>query len=201
MIIIIIFIIFYIIGILPIFLQNITSFFIHFIKSSGSTQPKKRTFNFDRITSNIYLGTQPQSIDDIHKLTKLGINNILSINYNWELHIPGDSIIYDNINRWQIQTPDFQSLTLDDLYKSCRIIDDVIKQNKCIYIHCNAGKGRSAQVVVCYLLGKMYKYRYTIDDIFKYVKKKRPSICNSINSIIRAKGLKIRIYKYLYLDL
>ena len=44
---------------------------------------------------------------------------------------------------------------------------------KTVYVHCKAGKGRSASVVMCYLC---QKHNVSPEEAFKMLKEKRPQI-------------------------
>ena len=49
-------------------------------------------------------------------------------------------------------TIDFQPPTLPVIWQGLRVIDQFKAKKQCVYVHCKAGKGRSAVVTTCYLM-------------------------------------------------
>jgi len=88
---------------------------------------------------------------------------------------------YNDIEQKIVNAPDFMPIELNELHelvlyiKKC--IDIIGDGNDKIYIHCKSGHGRSALVVMAFL---MSKYGMTPDNAYTYVKNKR-SVVN-INS-------------------
>lgn len=123
--------------------------------------------HYDQITEHIYLGDQ-QSLLDVDLLSKVDV--VLSctdfadfsllefFHINHVLRVMYDNVDYDI------------SKDLDFCYK---IIDDAIKRNEKILVHCIAGVSRSASVVIYYLMKKTGK-KY--DEVYSYVKSKRNMI-------------------------
>lgn len=79
-----------------------------------------------------------------------------------------------NVNHRQISAEDFKPVELDHIVEGVRFIHEHIEKHETVYVHCKAGKGRSATVVICYLL--KHKEFNTVDDAIAYVKQKRPEI-------------------------
>lgn len=73
-----------------------------------------------------------------------------------------------------IQTADFSPLLLEDIYNALDFMEEQVQKGKIVYVHCKAGRGRSATVVICYLIRK---YRWSVREALSYVKYKRPLIC------------------------
>ena len=71
-----------------------------------------------------------------------------------------DSLTEYDINLMKIYLPQF-----------VKIIDNSLKDNKVVLVHCYAGRQRSAIVIAAYL---MYKKGMNIENAYKYIISKRP---------------------------
>tara|TARA_B100000902_G_C27078589_1_gene797706 strand:- start:334 stop:822 length:489 start_codon:yes stop_codon:yes gene_type:complete len=117
--------------------------------------------NYDRITPNIYLGnykaSQKDNFDTIINCSKyLPFHHDKTYNHR----IPVNDDLSNNSNL----------LLLKYMIESLPIINEHVKRNKRILVHCKAGMQRSAAVVAAYLM----KYEnYTLKDAKKFVISKR----------------------------
>jgi len=59
------------------------------------------------------------------------------------------------------------------LLKGVGFIEMMNTNNKSVYVHCKAGRGRSTTLVACYL---MKAKRLTPEEAYHYLKSKRPHI-------------------------
>lgn len=138
---------------------------------------KKRKYNnkytnISKITENIYLGNKIVA-KDITKLDELGITHI--VNCADELEYIVNS--YDNTMDWLwLPMIDCKETGIVNKYIdiSVKYIDDAIKNNNKVLVHCAAGISRSSSIIIAYL---MYKNKMSFDNAFEYVKNKR-SCCN-----------------------
>ena len=60
--------------------------------------------------------------------------------------------IQSGVQHKHIVVTDRQSPELVDITECIRMIEDLSSKKHSIYVHCKAGKGRSATLVACYLL-------------------------------------------------
>ncbi len=58
------------------------------------------------------------------------------------------------IDHLHLPTSDFQLPSLDLIEKGVAFIEKNLNDKKMVYVHCKAGRGRSATVVLCWLLSK-----------------------------------------------
>jgi atypical dual specificity phosphatase len=127
----------------------------------------------------LYLGMIPLVyIKD--ELLSLKIDCVISLVEPFEMEesFAGSPIEHNEWNNngvrtFAIPTPDYEPLNINTLINTIKIIDDELQNGKTVYIHCKAGVGRSASVVVGYI---MKKYKMNVDDAIEYVKKYRSSI-------------------------
>lgn len=112
---------------------------------------------FNKITENLYLGRLPLKNNNDHiALQKEGIGAVLSVVEKFENHSVGlftDPVTPDDwkalgIEHFQVETPDFYPLTVESFQKAVAFIKAQKATGKKVYVHCKAGRGRSAAVVV-----------------------------------------------------
>lgn len=88
-----------------------------------------------------------------------------------------------------ISCKDFQALSQTQIRRSIAYMHLHISQGDVVYTHCKAGRGRSATVVICYIL-KYWNTLFpnspspTVDSAIAFVKSKRPVI--NLNASQRA---------------
>jgi hypothetical protein len=135
---------------------------------------------WNEIDTNLYLGAVPLRLMGHNDILKdLGINVIISLNEPFELNIDTKSWNDYNIDNIIIDAKDYHAVSKDKLILVVNLIKDLIIKHKKIYIHCKGGRGRSASVVICYLLkhGLYNGHKFnSIDEVMAYVKGKRSVI-------------------------
>jgi len=92
---------------------------------------------------------------------------------NWDNTLIGEQKI--------IITPDFKPVALDKVKQGVECVHNEIfsKPGGHVYVHCKAGRGRSATIVVCYLLkyGKEHGHDFkSVQEAIDFVKSKRSVI-------------------------
>lgn len=132
----------------------------------------------------IFLGALPISrkfaSNDLTTLTtEHNIGAVLSVVEPFEMNSPGSVLTPITANQWrhngvqhkQLPTEDFKTMSLDAIEDGVEFIRKCVKQELPVYIHCKAGRGRSALVLTCYLI----KYHgFTAEDAIKHIQKDRP---------------------------
>jgi protein-tyrosine phosphatase len=131
---------------------------------------------WSQITPNLYLGALPL---EKHKkeILVLGIETVVSIVESFEKQktviskpISTEQWQEHNINNINISFPDFATVTTKKLYQSAQAIKNALDKDQLCYVHCKAGRGRSAAAIVSYLC--LYE-NYTPEQGLNYVTKKR----------------------------
>ena len=115
------------------------------------------SFWYTKITDFIYLGALPLE-KHLGSLKREQITEVLSVVEDFERHpswvaTPLDTKILkeQKIIHSKVTTSDFFSIPLSALAQGVHYLRQAIQKQRRIYVHCKAGKGRSAAVVVAYL--------------------------------------------------
>ena len=151
--------------------------------------------------NGIVIGALPLKTEDHVNVLKeqCNISAIVTMNEDFELSpsfwvdpVHPTEWCEANISVMQLATPDFRPPSLENIRKAISFIHYMVTRDKKVYVHCKAGRGRSAVVVMCYLI----KYEnMSADDAFAFLKEKRPQINMSqkqrdaINEFIEAECL------------
>ncbi|KAL0097950.1 protein-tyrosine phosphatase-like protein [Phycomyces blakesleeanus] len=106
---------------------------------------------FNRVDKRLILGAlpTPSYIKQLHAR-----DNLCTI-INMCAEFPGYLSLYDELSIQQIRLPttDFSIPTVNAITKGVNsIIDTMENKDGVVYLHCKAGRGRSAVIALCYLL-------------------------------------------------
>ena len=161
---------------------------------------------YNKITDNIYLGRLPLKNAGDHKvLRKEGIGAVLSLVEHFENHSLGilsDPVTSEDwkalgITHLQLETPDFHPLSVDTLEKAVDFIKKQVGQGKKVYVHCKAGRGRSAAAVCANLYLNNRDEYPTLASAYAHLRCRRPIVSLRKNKleIIRALDAKLAMRK------
>jgi atypical dual specificity phosphatase len=133
-------------------------------KLRNSFQPYWNTsWNGSQITENIWI-SDIASAYNYDKLKDIGITHVLTIVLGISPVFP-DHFQYMNIPAQDIPDQDLQQYFLD----ATNFIDNAIKNNGKVLVHCSYGVSRSASMVIAYLMRTGHSY----DDVLAFVQSKR----------------------------
>ena len=125
-------------------------------------------YNFiSQITDNIYISSIDEA-SNINILRKHNITYVLNCS-----DLSNNVAKYTNIKYLflnLIDQPEYSNLLIKKLPCAHEFIDDAIKNNAKIVVHCQAGVSRSVSVVIAYLAKT---YNWDIGEAFLYVSKYR----------------------------
>ncbi|MEM6469025.1 MAG: phosphatidylglycerophosphatase and protein-tyrosine phosphatase 1 family protein [Planctomycetota bacterium] len=107
---------------------------------------------WDPIDPHVILGAYPFA-SDVASLRGEGVRAV--VNTCEEYLGPVEAYAQHGIEQLHIPTTDFTLPSLDDVEAAVEFIQKYKLQNDCVYIHCKAGRARSATVAMCWLM----KYR------------------------------------------
>mmetsp|Transcript_32759 Transcript_32759/g.58692 ORF Transcript_32759/g.58692 Transcript_32759/m.58692 type:complete len:236 (-) Transcript_32759:1421-2128(-) len=137
----------------------------------STIQPEYRWYT--EIVENLLLGALPfQSMLDDFK--QQGIQAVVTLNEDFELFVTSEHYKGVGIEHLHLPTVDFLfAPDVNDMERAVAFIHDNVSAGKRTYVHCKAGRGRSATVVVCY----MVRHKgMTPEEAVEFVREKRPQI-------------------------
>ena len=124
----------------------------------------------NKITENIYLGDINGALDK-KQLDNNNIKHIITV-------LLGGIPIFEDYNYLIINVIDneynFQHNNISKYFSQTNnFIENAIKKNENIYVHCIAGVSRSATIICAYLI---WKYNMTVDEAINKIRLNRPII-------------------------
>jgi atypical dual specificity phosphatase len=106
---------------------------------------------YDEVLPGLYLGAVPcfesdvQTLHDVHNV-RATVNLCEEWRSSPQLYRKFD------IKELHLPTLDHHPPTLESIERACEFIDEQLAQHVSVYVHCKAGRSRSAIVVLCYLV-------------------------------------------------
>lgn len=136
---------------------------------------------FNPISSNIYIGALPlRDLNHHNILPRKGIQTVISLVEKFELNddnfltpVQRSDWVQKGIRCEHIETPDFTPLSIEKLNYTAQLINDEVQRDRIIYVHCKAGRGRSAMAVIAYY---MKFHHLSAQQAIQHVKNRRPTI-------------------------
>lgn len=130
---------------------------------------------------NIYLGALPlENKGHLKSILDLGVTHVLSMVEDFEVEdgwfntpVTQQTWKEHGIDVKHIQAVDFLPLNADQLEEGIEYLANALEQGKTVYVHCKAGRGRSASVVIGFL---MQYQNLSFTEAFALVKEQRPQI-------------------------
>ena len=118
----------------------------------------------------VLLGALPFA-RDVPCLLANGVTGVI----NMCIEYPGPKTAYERhgLDQLWLPTVDFTPPTLLDIQRAIDFIDKHHKAGGKVYVHCKAGRGRSATVVVCWL---MHRHGFTPEQAAATLANERPHI-------------------------
>lgn len=147
---------------------------------NNKIKPKKWS-TYNKINDDLFLGRLPLKNKNDHRIMidQEKIGAVLSMVEHFENHNLGiltEPVTPKNwkklgIDHLQIETPDFSPLSVIDIESGVNFIEEQIQKGNKVYVHCKAGRSRSAAIVVAYLI-KSGQFD-NVDDAIDFLKQKR----------------------------
>lgn len=104
---------------------------------------------YDRIDEYVILGALPCK-DDVPRLKKMGVRAVLNVCE--EYSGPVEAYAASGIEQLRLPTIDYTSPSLSTVCRGVCFIEKWVSRRSLVYVHCKAGRGRSATVVLCWLI-------------------------------------------------
>ena len=105
---------------------------------------------YSEITDMIWLGGAPSQKKDYAYLLRQGIRAVVDIRQERSDNL--DLYAEQNIAHLKLPVPDMRMPPPDVLTKGVNFMKEQIDQGHIVYVHCAKGRGRSAALVVAYLM-------------------------------------------------
>jgi atypical dual specificity phosphatase len=146
----------------------------------------KKPTNFSWLIDDKLAGSgMPTTISEIDWILKQGVRSIITMTEN---SLP--ELWVKNIKYLHVPTEDFSAPDMQQIDETVEFIQNRIKNNEPVMVHCAAGIGRTGTILACYLI----KYeKLSASDAIQKVRKERPGSIQSKSQEI-AIGL---YYKFL----
>ena len=104
---------------------------------------------WDRVDERIIVGALPHSFD-VKGMIDDGVTAVVNTCEEYE----GPVKEYDaaNIKQFRMPTVDFTHPKLEDVENAVKFIEEQTANGGTVYVHCKAGRARSATVAICWLI-------------------------------------------------
>jgi len=129
---------------------------------------------WDPIDDHVILGARPFA-RDVARLDQLGVTAV--VNTCEEYEGPVQQYEQCGIEQLWIPTIDFTPPSLENICQGVRFIQEKSAEGGKIYVHCKAGRGRSATVALCWL---MVAHEMTVDQAQQRLLECRPHILRGL---------------------
>ncbi|XP_073999245.1 phosphatidylglycerophosphatase and protein-tyrosine phosphatase 1-like [Rhodnius prolixus] len=132
---------------------------------------------YDRIDETVILGALPFRSMTEQLINEENVRGVVSMNEDYELYMFSNTSAEwksHNVEFLQLSTRDiFEAPCQNKLIQGVQFIKKFSESNASVYVHCKAGRTRSATLVGCYL---MSKYGWTPEEAVDFMRKKRAHI-------------------------
>jgi atypical dual specificity phosphatase len=105
------------------------------------------------------------------ELYDMGVKAVINLCQEWNRAAPIFTQL--GIDHLHLPTVDFHAPSLESIEKGVEFINQCVKAHNPVYVHCKAGRGRSATVILCWLLSTQALSAKEAQKILLY---KRPHI-------------------------
>ena len=114
------------------------------------------TFQWTEIEgTGVFLGSVPQSDEQLRALrNEAGVLAVVTLNQRWEPQVPGGvsaACGRAGLAHLHLPTPDYSVPRQADIERAVAFIREHVPKGG-VYVHCNAGRGRSAVCALAYLM-------------------------------------------------
>lgn len=131
-------------------------------------------FEFVRLDQRLLLGTIPYDGQHLLLLRDQGVTNVQCMLSDWEHILDADEFESYGMEHKCHPTTDLRAPTIDNIQA---VIASIVKTsedyNGSTYVHCRAGRGRSAVVCICYFI---YQYQMGVEEAIRTVTAIRPKV-------------------------
>ncbi|CAL1543470.1 unnamed protein product [Lymnaea stagnalis] len=132
---------------------------------------------YDRIDETVILGSLPLKSVTRKLIAEENVRAMVTLNEDYELkHLTYSKEELNNlgIEQLQLSTTDLTGTpTQENITRGVKFLTEHREEGNTVYLHCKAGRTRSATLAVCYL---MQIHQWDPEKAIDFVKSKRPLI-------------------------
>lgn len=132
---------------------------------------------YDRLDETVLLGALPLRSIMKTLVEKENVKAMVTMNESFELKYftPSEKELSDlSIERLHLSTPDLTATpTQEQITRAVKFIMHHKEKQNSVYVHCKAGKTRSATIAACYL---MELHGWDVETAVAFMKEKRPVV-------------------------
>ena len=104
---------------------------------------------WDRVDETMIVGALPFE-KDVPEMAAEGVTSV--VNTCAEYEGPVDAYDKHNIQQLRVPTVDFTHPSLENVIRAVDFIEEQTRDGGTVYVHCKAGRARSATVAMCWLI-------------------------------------------------
>ena len=104
---------------------------------------------WDAVDNYVIVGAFPFD-KDVKPLAELGVGGV--VNTCEEYQGPVEEYKKYDIEQFRMPTIDFTHPAFEDVVKAVEFIEHHVERGRKVYVHCKAGRARSATVAMCWLM-------------------------------------------------
>ncbi|XP_041373357.1 phosphatidylglycerophosphatase and protein-tyrosine phosphatase 1-like isoform X2 [Gigantopelta aegis] len=132
---------------------------------------------YDRVDETVLIGALPMKWVIKQLVTDENVKAMVSVTEDFETKQVGltiQELQSLGVDHLQLSTVDYVGTpSQDNIVTAINFISDHKRQGHSVYVHCKAGRTRSATVVACYLC---HANGWTPEESVKFIKSKRPHV-------------------------
>lgn len=132
---------------------------------------------YNYIDTNVILGAIPFAFLKEKLVQEENVGAIISLNMPYErqyITTPTEEWEELGVEHFKIDIPDFTSTpSVQQMWEGIELIKTKADLGQKTYVHCKAGRSRSATLVTAYV---MQMYNKNVEDAVKFVTEKRPHV-------------------------
>ena len=147
--------------------------------------------NFNRIETDIYIGSAPQSSVDVARLSEMKVSAVLCLQSDEDFRAHRidwkkiqSAYQHNDIVVKRFQITDFDEIDMGNkLVPTVEMLYALLTQGHCVYVHCNAGVCRAPGTVLAYFC---HCRGMTIEHGLEYIRRERPQANPYVGAVRKA---------------